>query len=211
MMAGATVDMSALMPVSGIWKRTARMHGRHGRWLLSNGLLLRLDGEGRVGGMSKAHQTEAARIGCVFLDGRGLGPVIVVVAGGWARHVAGGWTVAIFRHSEAVWCYILDRLVLVLVLVAALEEASWIEGTTTSQISFATARSESPQRHCARRYRQVIYADTGRTTGYMAQSGVEEEWRVSVGTMGPKCPVRLRDKDQGHFRWGVGTSPGRGW
>jgi hypothetical protein len=136
----------------------------------------------------------------MFLDGRGLGPVVGVVAGERVRDVAGGWTAAIFRHGEAIWRYILDRLVLVLVLVAALEEASWIEGTTTSQISFATARSESPQRHCARRYRQLIYADTGRTTGYMAQSGVEEEWSVSVVTMGPTCPVRLRDKDQGHFR-----------
>lgn len=204
MMAGAATHTSVTIPVQGHGRCTSSVHGRHGRRLFSDTcVLLRLHREGRVGGMSKAHQTKAARIGGVLLDGWGRRAVIMV-ARGWARDVAGGRAVAILGHSKAVGRKLLYRLD----LVAALEEAGRIEGAAALQVSLATVWSEGPQRHCAGGDRQLIYAGTGRTTRYMAQLEVEDEWRVGVGTMGSEVPRKAEGPGSGSVGWRLGM---RAW
>jgi hypothetical protein len=126
-----------------------RRHSRHGRGFTAGSMLFRLDGQLRVGGMAEAHQAEAARVGGGFLYRRRGGFVVVMVdIQRGARRVGGGGPAAIFGHGDAVYAQVFARLVEARVFVAALEESGRIEGAAALEVSVASVRSESPQRHC---------------------------------------------------------------
>jgi hypothetical protein len=132
-----------------LWVRRHRRHGR-GALAVSRSMLLGLDGQLRIGGMAEAHQAEAPRVGRGFLDGR-RGGFVTVRGERRARDVGLAGAAAIFRDSQAVHVQVLCRLVVARVPVAALEEVGGIEGAAALQVSFASAWSEGPQRHCCAR------------------------------------------------------------
>jgi hypothetical protein len=138
---------------------------------LCGGLLLRLDGQLRVGSMAESHETEAARQGSVLLNRRRRGRVLAICCPRYAGGIAEHGARAILRGSGALVGQLLGRLVQT-GLVGALEEAGGIEGAAATEVLLAAARSE-PCGHCARRLAAHLRKSLGmcRAARHMAQLG----------------------------------------
>jgi hypothetical protein len=158
--------------------------------------------------MSKAHQTEASRVGGALLDRRRGGHAgVVVAARGGPPHVGRGRAGAIFARGHAVGLEMLGRLVGG--PVSSAKEAGGIEGAAALEVSFAAVRSEAPQRHCARGLASHLrrYGSYGAVHGTVRVRNGEGAGQDGVG----RAPVRLRSQGAvGCARW-WDTGSGGGW